>query len=506
MANPWRPDPSVVQGRPRYRAIAEALATDIAEGRLVPGTRLPTHRDLAEALGVTVGTVTRAYAEAERRGLIAATVGRGTFVTPGSAPLASPVPDRTADGTGAAGGKAGETGRGRGGLDFAFAPDSGAAPAALTDQDPGARAESLLDLSANYPVASLLGPALAPALSALSDPVTLAAAGAYQAAPGAPDHRAAGAAWLARVGLSVAAEDVVVTAGCQHGLAVSLGALLSPGAPLLVESLAWPGLVALARQQGYRLMPVAMDAEGLVPEALAEAAQRHGARVAYCMPTLHNPTATTMPRARREALLEVAAAQGLTLVEDDIYGFLRPEAPPPLAALDPQRAVYVTSLSKSVAPGLRIGYVTAPRRLIPAIAAAVRATSIMASPLTAELATRLIADGHAASAAEHQRAAARDRQRLVHAHLPARGLATAPESFHLWLNLPRGWSGGAFARAALAQGVGVTPGDAFTADGHDPGGVRLCLCAVADPARLERALKILGGLLAENPARSLPVV
>lgn len=246
--------------------------------------------------------------------------------------------------------------------------------------------------------------------------------------------------------------------------------------------------------------------EGLRPDALEAAIRRHGARLLYCMPTLHNPTNVTMPEARRRDIMAVAAAEGLTAIEDDIYGFLAEDAPPPLAAFDPKHAVYITSLSKCVAPGLRIGYMKAPRAQIPRLSAAMRALTMMSSSLSAEIASRLILSGHADTAAQHQREAARRRQALAAEALRGLPIQSAPTSFHLWLPLQPPWDTARFVREALAQSVVVTPGDAFQVDPNTPHGVRLCLCAVAEEADLKTALDRLAVLLTRHPQTSLPVV
>jgi len=485
----WQPELADRRGA-RYRAIADALGEDIQAGRLPPGTRLPTHRALAEALGVTVGTITRAYTEAERRGLVDATVGRGTFVRGTSAEIGANADQQSEA------------------ICFpALSPASRGAPAAAV---PGGRAGraagDLIDLSANYPVGTYHADALMPAMAALGDADRLNAVSGYQAAVGHPDHRAAGAAWLARFGLAAESGDIVVTNGCQGGLSVTLGGLTSPGDTILVETLAWPGIHAVAQQRGLRVVSLPMDDEGIEPEALREAAGRHQARAAVCMPTLQNPTNRSMSEARRRAVLDAAADAGVMMVEDDIYGFLPDTPVAPLAELGPDHAVYVTSLSKCVAPGLRVGYVKAPRQLVPRIAAAQRAASVMAGPLAAEIAMHAIHHGHAARAAEQQRREAVARQRLARQCLPDATLLTHPASFHAWIGLSEGWSSAAFVRAAWANGVGVTPGDAFTADGRDPRGVRICLCAVADMGHLATALRRLADLLAERPMAAMPPV
>lgn len=494
----WCPDLSTRRG-PLYRAIADALADDIAAGRLPVGTRLPTHRALAERLEVTVGTITRAYAEAERRGLVDATVGRGTFVRDAAEwgpdawsvaadtlspclPSLSPVRRAPAS--------------------FELQQRKGGGGA-----DSGRPTAAPVDLTANYPIGSLLGPALQPGLAAMAqDPERLNQIAAYQAAQGHPDHRAAGAAWLERFGVGAHPDEIVVTPGAQRGLDVVFAALCRPGETVLIEDLTWPGMHLLAQMHQLRLAPVAMDADGLRPDALAEAARRCQARLVYCMPTLHNPTNITMPETRRRELLEVAAAEGLTIVEDDVYGFLSETPQRPMASLDPATAIYVTSLSKSVAPGLRIGFVKAPRGVVPRVAAALRATTLMASPVSAELAAQLIRSGQAAAAAAQQHAAARNRQELARALFAPDQIMAATGSFHVWLKLQAPWQSASFVREALARGVAVTPGDVFTADGHDPSAVRLCLCAVSERATLERALGQLAALAQSQPESTLPVV
>lgn len=472
--------PALAQrGGARYRAIADALAEDIDAGRLAPGTRLPTHRALARALDVTVGTVTRAYAEAERRGLVEATVGRGTYVRGDVANWHRPTGHKAARST----------------------PWPPTLAAEEAESGP-------IDLSVNYPARSYVTEALQEALRSLDlDPRRLDALGGYQASAGRPDHRAAGARWLAQLGLPEAdAEQVIPVHGAQGGLWATAAALLRPGDALLVETLTWPGVQSLARQNGLRLVQVAGDGEGMDPDALAETARRSGARLAYCIPTLHNPSNVTMPAGRRDALLEVARQHDLILLEDDVYGFLADRPPAPLAARDPQRAIYVTSLSKCVAPALRLGYVLAPPALAAKVAQAVAASTLMVSPLLAEAAAALIDGGQARAAAQAQRQEAQARQARAAELLGRREPAGADAAFHLWLALPEPWSAAGFTAEALARGVALTPGTAFCPDGRDPRAVRLCLSAVPERADLERALVVVRTLMQERPDAAMPMV
>jgi DNA-binding transcriptional MocR family regulator len=456
----WLPDLSRFAG-PRYRAIAEALAADIREGRLTAGTRLPTHRDLAWRLHVTVGTVSRAYAEAERRGLIGGEVGRGTFVRePVSARVLSfvrPEPERA---------------------DF-------------------------IDFSFNYPIVGDEAPALAAVLARLAGSNDLDAFLHYSPSAGRPADRAAGAAWMARSGLETGAERVVLANGGQHALATVLSALTRAGDVIATECLTYPGMRALANLLDLRLVGLTMDEDGLLPDAF-EAACRGGAiKALYTMPTLHNPTTAIMPEERRRAVAAIARRHGVAIVEDDVYGFLLDAQPVPIANLVPELGFFIGSTSKSMAPGLRIGYVHAPLAWIDRLAAAMRATTYMATPLMAEIASLWINDGVADALVAAKRRAATTRRRVVETALAGARFRSHPAAFHLLLSLPDAWHADDFAAEARRRGVGLTQAAAFAVGrGSAPNAVRLCFGTPASDTLLERGLRIVTDLLAEAPQQA----
>ncbi|HYE52584.1 MAG TPA: PLP-dependent aminotransferase family protein, partial [Azospirillaceae bacterium] len=361
----WIPELGDRQG-PRYRAIAAALHDDIVAGRLPAGAKLPTHRDLAWKLGVTVGTVTRAYAEAERQGLIGGEVGRGTFVRPlqrqQEVPLAPP-------------------------------PDG------------------VIDMSVNAMSLWQDAPAIRQALEGVARNADLGQLLAYQPVTGTPRFRAAGAAWIAETsGLEVTDEQVVLTSGGQNAMYLAFAAVTRPGDAVLVEQLSYAGVKPMAALLGLKLVPVAMDADGILPDAVAQACRAHGAHALYCMPNLQNPTTATMPPERRRALVEVARRNSLMIVEDDVYGFLAPRRFESLAELAPDLVLYLTSMSKSLMPGLRVGYLVPPRQLSDRVATGMRAMLLGTCQLGAAAATALIEDGEAARIAARRRAAVADRQ------------------------------------------------------------------------------------------------
>ena len=446
---------------PRYVAIVDALAEDLAAGALQKGMRLPTHRELAGRLGVTVGTVSRAYAEAARRGLVSGEVGRGTFV------------------------------RGFG------------------ETVPGEDGE-VVDLGQNHPPDSPAQPQRAALVAALATLTERADAGRlldYPAAGGNAADREAGAAWIGRAGLAAAPDDVLVCTGSQHGLTVVLATLLEPGDVLLAESLTYAGVKAVAGLLHLRLKGLSMDEDGLRPDALEAACREGGAKALYLIPTHHNPTTAVMPEGRRREVVAVARAHGLQVVEDDVHGLLPPERPLPIAALAPERSYYLTSTSKTLAPGLRIAYVLAPPAMVPRLTASLRATTWAVAPLTAAVASLWIRDGTADALLEARRHEARERQAIAAERLAGADFAAKPEAYYLWLRLPEPWRGDAFAAEARARGVVVTPAEAF-AVGRAPvaHAVRLCLGAARTRAALSRGLDVVADLLRAGEGSGAAVV
>ncbi len=447
----WVPDLSHRRG-PRYVAIADALAEAVEKGILPPGTRLPPQRELAYGIGVNLTTVTRAYALARERGLLEGEVGRGTYVrsTPARGP--TPWPDERDDG-------------------------------------------GVIDLSPNYPCRVIDDAMMAGAFERLSRQSGVSRWMRYQAHSAHPSHQRAGAEWLGRLGVVTRPDDVLITSGALHGSFIALMAVARPGDLVLAEDLTSPAIKGAAAVLGVRLKGVSMDHEGIIPEALEAVLERDNVRGLILVPNLHNPTTAVLPSARRSAIAKLCERFDLTVIEDDVFGPLLPERPPPLAALCPDRTFYATSLSKAVAPGLRIGYLVAPAARRPAVMSALRITTWMASPMMAELARHWIEDGTADALVERQRRETGSRQRLISEILPDADLWAHPAGLNAWLRLPRPWRAGEFCFELLKRGVSVTPSESFAVDpGQAPQAVRLCLGAVETPA-LRRGLEIVAGLL-----------
>jgi len=450
--------PKLPGDRPRYLAIVEALADDVAAGRLAEGHRLPTQRDLARGLGLSTGTVTRAYALAEARGLVRGEVGRGTFV--------------------------------------------GRPPAdALPVDETGELVRGAVNLGMTWPI-DAENPDLAPALRRLVRRKDLAELLAYQPNAGLARHRAVGAKWIAHHDLTVDPADLVLCAGTQHAMSVACASVLGAGDTLFTEALTYPGIGAVARLFGLKVVGLACDGEGLVPDALEAACRGHGggARMLYTVPTLHNPTTATQSEERRRELARVCERHGLFVLEDAIHQLLVEDGPPPLSRFAPERSFFAASPSKVVAGGLRIGFLRCPPGTRERAVHSVWATNWMVPPLNAEIVCGWIEDGTALETVERKRAEARARAALVQAALPPELVRQPPTSYHAWLELPEPWTSGAqFAAAAEREGVVVTPSESFAASGSCPPAVRISSSAPRSRATLEQGLERIARTLGAGP-------
>lgn len=457
----WSPSISKADG-PLYLAIADALSTDIASGRLPAGFRLPPQRTLADQLGIDFTTVSRAYAEARKRGLVEGRVGQGTYV------------------------------RAR--------RQAGPAPAVT----------GVIDMSMNLPP-RFDDPELAgrmwDGISGLQASNGIELLMRYQEAGGTSRDRAAGAFWLApRLG-EIGADRLLVCAGAQGAMLAVLGALAAPGEVVCAEALTYPGFLAAAEHLRLRVAGVAIDAEGLVPEAFEELCRERAPKVLYCNPTLHNPTTATLSLARRKRVTAIAREHNVLVIEDDAYGALPLNPVTPFAALAPDITYHIAGLAKCVAPALRVAYLVVPEgRGLAQLAGSIRSTAGMASPLTTAIATRWIEDWTAQAVLAAIRKETRERQAIVSQTLPPELVQTNPEGFHAWLKLPSHWNRGDFAARLRSEGIGVVTSDAFLVGGTAPEAVRLGLGAAPDRASLSVSLQRIAELLDQQSAMASMVV
>lgn len=445
-----------------YDRLADAIERDVGAGLLQPGERLPPHRDLAHRMGLGVGTVSKAYAEAERRGLLSGEVGRGSFVRS----------------------RAGSFGT-------------------------AGVAEGAIDLARNLPPATPAIRRLAETLTRLRARPDLQEAVSYTAPQGPLRVRTTAATWLRhrhRVE-SASAERLVQCNGGQHGLALAFGAICRPSDMILCEAATFYGMRTLAEHASYRLHGVAMDEEGLDPRALEQAIEATGARALYTMPTLQNPTTRTMGSARRCQIVEIARRHDICIVEDEAYRLYADDIPESFADLAPERTFHIASISKALCTGLRVAFLTVPENRRERVLMAVRALGYCPPALNGMLFAQWVDDGAADAIADEVRAEIDARTALARAVVGSvMESPGAPRSLHIWLPMPPLEAERAAGRA-LRAGVEITPPDAPILSSGEISGLRLCLGAVPDRSTLEQALVIVREAIhAEVAPRSRAVV
>ncbi|MFP3927151.1 PLP-dependent aminotransferase family protein [Pseudomonas sp. W5-36] len=421
--------------RARYKTLVDRFAAQIAAGELAPGTRLPTHRQLAAAEGLALVTASRVYAELEAMGLVSGETGRGTFVREIALPLSHGVDQQTST--------------------------------------PG-----VLDLNFNYPTLPGQADLLRNGLRQLALSGDLEALLRYQPHAGRSHERACMARHLAARGLTVEADEVVIVSGAQHGLSVIAMALLKPGDVVAVDALTYSGFKVVADALRLELLPISHNDHGPDLNALETLCQRRRIKAVYTMPTLHNPMGWVMDLPWREHLVRIARQHGLLLIEDAAYAFLAEDPPAPLKALAPELTVYVSGFSKNIATGLRVGYVVAPLPWISAMERAIRATVWNTPGVMTSLVCGWIGDGTVARLEEEKRLDAWTRQTLARELLIGLNVISHPASYFLWVQLPEDARADQVAMELLANKVAVSTAEPFATSSVVPHGIRLALGSV----------------------------
>jgi len=472
--------------RPLYEQIAEHVRAEVAAGRLGPGERLPPIRELARRLGVNRDTAALAYEELAKSGVVESAVGRGTWIAapapraiaggPAGAPRLAPSVERLLRSLRA---------RPRFGSGTHAVPMHGLVPD--PSLYPGDEFRRVLNRVLGDGGNDLL---------------------VYGDPQGYPRLREVLAERFRAAGADVGPDEVVVCHGASQGISLALRLFAEPGASVAVEEPTYNNALAAAVGLGLETVPVPMREDGVDLEALDAVLARPDVRLFYTMPTFHNPLGTCTPLAHRRALLERAARHGKPVVEDGFEADLRftGRGAPPLLALD--RAglvVQLSSFSKSLFPGVRVGALTVPGRLVEGLLALKQATDLSdAMPLQAALAEFVAGGAYDRHLARLRRvlkgraAAVRD---ALARHMPEGARWTRPQGgYQVWVELPQGIDTADLLADAAAAGVLFVPGSQFHADGRPSSCLRLSF-AMADEAALRRGVRALAGVVAERLAR-----
>ena len=441
--------------RPVYLSLADQIARAILDGKLARGARLPTHRALADDLALSVQTVSRAYEELIRRGLIAGETGRGTFVraqrTEGSLPY---LPERLGE---------------------------------------------LVDLSILKPICEDMHlDRMRKALVSLADSLPPSTVLSFRPNVIFPRHRSVASEWLKLCGLDVAPSNICLTNGASGGMTTALLSVATPGSTIATEAIGCHTLIPLASYLGLELACLEVDDDGIVPEALAEACERTVVWALFVQPSVINPTATLMSLKRREALVEVARKYDISIIEDDVLGPLIEHRPPPIAALAPERTIYITFFINIVDPGLRTGYRAVPDRMLSAVVNRHLVTSWIATPLVAEIATRWVTDGTALELVNWQRAALRRRHAVAREVLAGIDFKAHPDGLHIWLPLEGGREENLFIAQARLRGVAVAPGNSFQTGETRQSAARISVGSTSE-AEFRSGIGVVSSLIRSNP-------
>ncbi|UGQ46363.1 aminotransferase-like domain-containing protein [Massilia endophytica] len=432
----------------RYKQLVDHFSSAIQRGELRPGEQLPPLRRMMKERGIALATAVRVYAELEKSGLAVGEGGRGTFVRDASLP------------------------RGLG-----------------LEQHP--LPSGAVDLSFNYP--SLPGQAemLREGLRTLANSGDLDAL--LHSAPqgGRPHERETVARHLRNRSIRVPGRQVLIVNGAQQGLSVAVSALLKPGDLLAADALTYPGLKALAIASRLDLAALPAAGGGMCLDSLEKLCMERPVRAVYAMPTMHNPLGWIMTDQDRLRLAALAERFGFFIIEDGAYAFLAEPAPKPVFTYAPERTVYVSGLSKSVASGLRLGFVAAPEALIPELEHAIRISTWNTPSMTVALACQWIESGLVDELEERKRADAAARQRLARKILDGAAVRSHPSSYFLWLELPDYLRADVVAADLQRSGVLVTTAEPFSIGLQSPQALRIALGSISLEA-LEGALRLVG--------------
>ena len=487
-------------GMPLYRQLYEQIAARIHSGELGNGERLPATRELAGSLGLNRTTVAAAYEMLEAEGLIAGRVGRGSFVT---------VAAGSANAQGAASrtytAPAGESGVRWGALlERGDSSPAAAAPAAL--------GREVISFATSRPSREMFpldefrsSCAAVIARADLADILQLGSPAGYE-----PLRR-----YLLeearRQGVAGAADDLLITNGCQQALDLVGRVLLRPGDAVAVEDPVYPGLKNLLTGMGARLAAVPVGAEGMDVASLARALERERPRLLVVTPDFQNPTGATLPLAARRALLDAARAAGVPVIENDPYGELRYRGQP-LAALKQMDehggTVLLRSFSKSSFPGLRVGWVVGPKPQLDRLRQAKEAADLHSDQLSQAVLLEFAESGRLEAHKRRLLEAGAERLRATldacREFLPAGARWTRPEGgMNLWVSLPEPLDAGELLPRAQKMGVAYLPARYFAVSRAEPGGLRLSFAGL-EPGQIRAGLAVIGKLAAAELETARP--
>ncbi|WP_069300611.1 PLP-dependent aminotransferase family protein [Neptunicoccus sediminis] len=452
----WLPDPASIT-RPAYRSLVQAIELAIQHGELKPGDQLPPHRKLAFDLKLSVQTVSRAYDKLTEAGRVVGEVGRGTFVRGAQDEIPVPFVSRTLAG-------------------------------------------KVLDMSMIKPVLDQTHDiAMEKVLRSMARSLPPAVLSGFRPAEPQDGEADSARCWLRLCGLDTGSSGVVETNGSTSAMSMALMTAAQAGDLVLAEDVGHHTLRSLTRYLGMRLEGVRVDGDGICPEALEHRCQQEPVKALYLMPGGTNPLGFVMSAQRRAQVVDIARRYDILIVENHAWGPLL-QGPPPLAALAPERVLYFTSLTKSILPGLRVGYLVVPDHLARAAANRHLVMNWMATNLMTEIAHRWIMDGTANTLLERQRVSLSERAAVVENLFRGLDYKMAPGGLHVWLDTVDAEQEQRLLDTARRMGVAVAAGASFSIGPHENHtGVRIALGGLGFPD-FSQGLRIIAGIMRSEPS------
>jgi DNA-binding transcriptional MocR family regulator len=444
----WKPDLSKATG-PLYKAMAAMLEEDIKNGTLMPGTKLPPQRELADYLDVNLSTVSRAFKLCEQSGLLSAAVGNGTYISSdvGTSVILSPTQEQLIE-----------------------------MGAILPHAEPNKIMVEYMQKMLTEPDADKLFQ--------------------YGSIGGTARQREVAARWIGKSGYSVEPEKILFAAGGQNAIAAVLASLFKAGDRIGTDPVTYPGFKTAAKMLGIQLVPLEWKDNEITEESLMNACKTDRLKGLYIIPDYHNPTTHIMSINTRKMIADVAKKQNIIVIEDAINSMLKANPLPPVAAFAPEQVIHIISLSKVISPGLRLAFVTAPETYRTEINTGIYNQNITVSPFLLELSARLIHTKKADNIAAQRREYTRRQNQIVSRYLDqfeVLGEETCP--FH-WILLPETFTGKSFEICAKNEGVQVYSGERFlVGNSRTPAAVRISVTAARNPAEFEEGIKILRRIL-----------
>ncbi len=449
----WKPD-LIGKKPPLYKAIAILLEEDIKKGTLKPGDMLPPQRELADYLDINVSTISRAFKLCEQKGIISATIGKGTYIS-----------------------------------SDVHVNSRLLAPAKKT---------GLIEMGPTYPTYSQ-NDYVIKFIKNMLNQSNAADFLQYASPSGSFSQKSSGVKWLKKANLDTTEEHIILSYGGQNALCAILSSLFQPGDRIGTDPLIYSGMKTLAKMLGIQLVPIQQEDNEMSPSVLRNYCKNQELKGIYLIPDYQNPTTHTMSLNTRKEIAAIAKEYNIIVIEDAINSILSENNSVPVAMLAPAQTVYISSTSKALCAGLRIAFIVAPRSYKSILELSLYNTNLVIAPFNAEIICQLIDSSIADKIVKERKEMTVERNRLADSILNDYCLLGDNYCGFRWLLLPEGWIGKTFEACAKSAGVQVYCAERFAVGNSPvPSAVRISITAPKDLAELENGLCILKSILKQS--------